>query len=92
MLLRMRGFATSSHDLGNEYTSAKPFDAIPTPPILKTIIRGLPGGKYHKKTINEVTEMLFDEYGPIYKFGAAMGNPPIVMTSNSDDFEKVKLI
>lgn len=90
-LLRMRCFSTSANDLGSEFLNTKPFEAIPSPSILSLISRGFPGGKYHKKSINEITEMLFEEYGPIYRLGGMLGNPDIVMTSNANDFEKVIL-
>jgi hypothetical protein len=76
----------SSGDLEN----AKPFSAIPSPSTFSMIRGSLPGGKYDKKSMNQMMEMFQKEYGNIVRFPKMLGRPEVVTVYKPEDMEKVK--
>lgn len=70
--------------------NAKPFSEIPSPSTFSMIRGSLPGGKYDKKTMNQMMRIFNEEYGNIVRFPAMLGRPEIVTVYKPEDMEKVK--
>ena len=88
--LSRRAYCSASINLGNEIQNAKPFSEIPSLTFFKMVKESLPGGKYYKKSIREITKMFYDEFGDTIRIPAMLGRPEVVVTYNADNFEKVK--
>lgn len=85
-----RSFALSSINLDSEQNvAARPFSDIPSISAAKLIIRYLPGGKYYNCSMSELHKKMNAEFGTIFRFPALFGKPPMVVTYNAKDFEKV---
>lgn len=89
LLMRIRFFSTPSNGLGNEIEKIKPFITIPTISPMKLIQRSLPGGKYYKKSMNEIIKLFNEECGDIVRLPALLGQPEVIMTFKPENFEKV---
>ncbi|KAG5671495.1 hypothetical protein PVAND_001689 [Polypedilum vanderplanki] len=77
-----------STNFANELQEAKPFSQIPKISALKLVMGNLPGGKYYKKSIKDIQDMFYKEYGCIVKMPGLFGQPEMIFTFNADDFEK----
>lgn len=49
----------------------------------------MPGGAWHKKDLGEQSKLASQEYGGILKMPELFGRPPLIMTQNEKDFEKI---
>lgn len=75
---------------GNEnWNDAQPFNKIPRPSPFSFIMSFLPGGKFSKKPINEMMEVLHGQYGNIMKMPGMPGKPDTVVSFNPEDYEKI---
>ncbi|XP_070500423.1 cytochrome P450 CYP12A2-like [Chironomus tepperi] len=75
--------------LGSEIENAKPFSEMPTISFLKMVKESIPGGKYYKKSIKEVLQAFNEEFGEAVRIPAMLGNPEVVMSYNSEYFERI---
>ena len=80
-----------SASIGSEVENVKPFSEMPTITFFKMVKESLPGGKYYNKSIKDVLQAFFDEFGEAVRIPAMLGNPEIVMSYNSENFEKVRI-
>jgi len=72
---------------------AKPYDEVPGPkpiPILGNAWRMLPLiGQYQISDVGKISQMFYDEYGKIVRFGGLMGRPDLLFVYDADEIEKV---
>lgn len=61
----------SSPDLA--WKDAKPFNEIPGPSTFSFVRAFLPGGKYSKLNVLDLSKKMFDEYGPLARFPGLFG-------------------
>ncbi|KAL7041072.1 hypothetical protein ACKWTF_000617 [Chironomus riparius] len=78
-----------SASMCSEVENVKPFSEMPTITFFKMVKESLPGGKYYNKSIKDVLQAFFDEFGEAVRIPAMLGNPEIVMSYNSENFEKI---
>ncbi|KAG5667203.1 hypothetical protein PVAND_015194 [Polypedilum vanderplanki] len=71
----------------NAVQNAKPYSEVPTVSVPKFILRNLPGGKYYKKSLKEIQESFYNEFGNIFKLPAMFGKPEMIFIYKADDFE-----
>lgn len=86
-----RAFCTATINIGNEIRSAKPYSDIPSISAFKMVKENLPGGKYYKKSIKEINQMFYEDYGDVIRIPAILGKPEIVITFNAENFDKVRI-
>ncbi|KAL7041073.1 hypothetical protein ACKWTF_000618 [Chironomus riparius] len=87
--LSRRAYCSASINLGNDIQNTKPYAEMPTLSFFKMVKENLPGGKYYKKSIKEITKMFYDEYGDTIRIPPMLGKPEVVITYNAENFEKV---
>lgn len=78
-----------SSTLNEEWAKAKPYSEIPALTKFEMVRAFLPGGKYHNIDMVNLTKKLLEEYGKLVIMPGVFGRPPIVMTFEPEDFEKV---
>jgi cytochrome P450 family 12 len=88
--LTRRAYCTATN-LASDIKNARPFSEIPTMSFFKVAKGNLPGGKYYKKSMREIQQLFYEEYGSIMKIPAMLGRPQFVITFNPDDFETVSI-
>jgi len=77
----------------NASSRVKPYDEVPGPkpiPILGNTWRMLPLiGQYQISDVGKISQMFYDEYGKIVRFGGLMGRPDLLFVYDADEIEKV---
>ncbi|KAG5675033.1 hypothetical protein PVAND_004972 [Polypedilum vanderplanki] len=86
---RLLTTTSTSFSLDNQLSQNKSFSEIPSISALKVVVRNIPGGKYYNKSMTQLHELLYDEYGSILRFPGLFGRPPVVFAYDAKDFEKV---
>jgi len=81
----------SASNLASDIKNARPFSEIPVMSFLKVARGNLPGGKYYKKSMKEMQQLFYEEYGNVMRVPAMLRRPQFVMTFNPDDFETVSI-
>nr|ARO50443.1 cytochrome P450 [Chironomus tentans] len=76
-------------NLASDIKNARPFSEIPKISFLKVARGNLPGGKYYKKSMREIQQLFYEEYGSIMTIPPMLGRPQFVITYNPEDFETV---
>ncbi|KAG5667201.1 hypothetical protein PVAND_015192 [Polypedilum vanderplanki] len=71
----------------NADQNTKPYSEVPTVSVPKFILRNLPGGKYYKKSLKEIQESFYNEFGNIFKLPAMFGKSEMIFIYKADDFE-----
>ncbi|CAG9797568.1 unnamed protein product [Chironomus riparius] len=79
----------SAVNLASDIKNARPFSEIPTMSFFKVAKGNLPGGRYYKKSMREMQQLFYEEYGNIMRIPAMLGRPQFIITFNPDDFETV---
>lgn len=68
--LNVRSFSAAQTAIKEvDWNDAKPLSEIPGPKnMFQVITKMMPGGKYYKKPLNELLQLLRNDYGPICTF------------------------
>lgn len=85
----LRCASSSAPSTDVEWKNAKPFQQVPGPTALGMVRAFLPGGKYHKLNVVELSNKMNAEYGEIAKFPGLFGQRDMIFTFDPNDVEKV---
>ncbi|XP_055902448.1 cytochrome P450 CYP12A2-like [Eupeodes corollae] len=69
-----------------EWSQAKPFTTIPGPTKFQLIRGFLPGGVFHKTSLNDFAVLVRQMYGDLALVPGVFGKKDILMSYNPDDF------
>ena len=81
----------SASNWSNEIKNSKPFSEMPTLSLYNLVLNFLPSGKCYKKSMKEIQQLLYEEYGNVFKIPAMLRRSQFVITFNPDDFETVSI-
>jgi cytochrome P450 family 12 len=71
----------------DEYSDAKPFEDIPGPSKFDMLRGFLPGGKFHNKSIVDVSSDLRSQFGDFYRMPGILGQTPTLTMFDPNDIE-----
>jgi hypothetical protein len=90
LFISRRLFASaSSSNLDGQLSKSKPYSEVPALSALNIVARSLPGGKFYKKSLQEIHVQMHAEFGSIVKFAGLFGRPPLLFVYDAKDFETV---
>uniref|UniRef100_A0A182TWT1 Uncharacterized protein n=1 Tax=Anopheles melas TaxID=34690 RepID=A0A182TWT1_9DIPT len=72
-----------------EWSTAKPYESIPTPSFMKMVRMFGKNGRYANLDLAELHSRLWEDYGDIVRFKGMFGRRDIIMTYSPSDIEKV---
>ncbi|XP_055847822.1 cytochrome P450 CYP12A2-like [Episyrphus balteatus] len=73
-------------NLAEEWAKAKPFSEVPGPNKFQLIRGFLPGGAFHKKSMNDWALINRQLYGDLVRVPGVFGKKDILLSFNPDDF------
>uniref|UniRef100_A0A182K8E3 Cytochrome P450 n=1 Tax=Anopheles christyi TaxID=43041 RepID=A0A182K8E3_9DIPT len=72
-----------------EWSTAKPYGAIPTPSFMKMASMFGKNGRYANLDLVELHSRMWEDYGDIIRFKGMFGRNDVIMTYSPPDIEKV---
>lgn len=78
-----------SKEQTSDYNKAIPYSEIPGPSSFTFFRSLLPGGKYFKKELDEITQGHRQDYGDLFKFPSIFGSFEFITTHRPEDFQTV---
>lgn len=80
---------SSSVNTSQSWKDAKPYNKIPGPSTFEFIKGFMPGGKYQKLNIIELTQRIQKDYGNLAKFPGILGQKDMIFTFHPNDIETI---